>query len=119
MGCSASRTVQDIIDARHLDGGGGPADYPRAATEFYAMGVPEFAIICWIAAGRPKIAESIYEQSNFYLADSRISPINPVWRMIIATRTSDESIYAAAAAEYGRCRQPAPPTWVLRALGSV
>jgi hypothetical protein len=119
MGCGASRTAQDIVRACYLDGSGGPADYPRAANEFYALDLPEFAMICWIAAGRPQIAERIYERVNFYLTDSQISPINPVWRMIVAARTVDESIFAAACAEYVRRRQPAAPTWILRALGSV
>jgi hypothetical protein len=66
-------------------------DYPRAAAKFEAIGSHEYAILCWLAASRPSIAESIYERCGLSIIDNSLE-ITPIWRMIRAAheeRTAD------------------------------
>lgn len=109
------RSTEDIARARHLDGSGGPPDYPRAANEFYTIGAPDFAIFCWLAADRPLIAERIYERSGFYLVDNQFGARIPVWRMIVGARTSDTHVFEEGREAYFGIVGHTPP-WVERAL---
>jgi hypothetical protein len=113
-GCCSGPTIRSTDDVvnRYLTT---PADYPRAARAFEQIGAPEFAIICWIAAGRPHIAEAVYERTKFYYLDNVLSPQIPVWRLIVGSHNNDEKILAGALNEYIRSRGEVAE-WLKRAL---
>jgi hypothetical protein len=107
----AIRSTDDVVN-RYLTT---PADYPRAARAFEQIGAPEFAIICWIAAGRPQTAEAVYERTKFYDIDNMLSSQIPVWRLIVGAYNGDDKIMAAALHEYIRSRGELAE-WLKRAL---
>lgn len=111
-------STEEITRARHLDGAGGPPDYPRPANDFYAIGAPDFAIFCWLAADKPLLAERVYERSGFYLVDNQFGARIPVWRMIVGARMGDIRIFEEARAAYFSI-MGATPTWVEHALMRV
>lgn len=112
-------STEEIARLRHLDASGGRPDYPRAATDFFAIGAPDFAIICWLAANRPTIAERIYEHSSFYLVDNQLGPRIPVWRMIVGVKTGDAKIVDEGRADYMRAMEGAVPRWLERTLARL
>jgi hypothetical protein len=108
----AIRSTDDVI-AQYLTL---PVDYPRAARTFEQIGAPEFAILCWLAAGKSAVAERVYDRSGLYLIDNKISAGSiPMWAMIVGARNGDESIVAYAVHEYIRIRGPLP-VWINSAL---
>ena len=113
------RSTEDIVRARHLDGSGGPPDYPHAARDFTNIGVPDFAIFCWLAADRPLLAESIYESSGFYFVDNEIGSRIPVWRMITGVKTGDIMLVDDGRNEYMRVMGNRIPLWLARTLSLI
>lgn len=113
------RSTDDIARARHLDGSGGPPDYPQAARDFTAIGAPDFAIFCWLAADRPLIAERVYERSGFYLLDNLIGSRIPVWRMITGVKTGDVILVDEGRDEYMRVMGGHISPWLARTLSLI
>ena len=113
------RSTHDIVRAWHLDASGGPPDYPQAARDFTAIGAPDFAIFCWLAAGRPYLAERVYEQSGFYLVDNQLGSRIPVWRMIMGAKMGDIHIIDDGKADYMRAHGGTVSPWVERALSLI
>ena len=113
-------STEEIVRVRHLDGSGGPPDYPRAANDFYKIGAPDFAIFCWLAADRAHVAERIYDRTGFYLVDNQIGARIPVWRMIVGAKTGDVMLIDEGRVDYMRAMGDRRlPPWVERALSLI
>lgn len=116
MGISCTRPVisetTDVVQ-RYLSD---PVDYPRAATAFEELGCHEYAVFCWLAAGRPMTAERVYERGGLTVVDNRFGD-TPIWRMIIMTRAGEFASVEASKAQYISARNP--PEWLARIIAAI
>lgn len=93
-----------------------PVDYPRAATAFEDIGSHEYAVFCWLAAGRPMTAERVYERGGLTVVDNRLGD-TPIWRMIIMTRAGEFAQVDDCKAAYVASRNP--PEWLAQVIAAI
>lgn len=114
--CTRPRLVENVdVVSRYLTNPD-TIDYPRAAVAFEQIGAHEYAVICWLAAGRPQLAERVYERGGLAVIDNRFGN-TPIWRMIIFTRMNDFDKVEAYKKEYLTNRQP--NEWVRRIIAAI
>ena len=90
-------------------------DFPRAATAFEKIGSHEYAVLCWLAAGKPDVAERVYNTSGITVVDNRYGD-TPIWRMIIFTRIGDYESIKKCKEQYLSVRQ-AP--WISHIVAAI
>jgi hypothetical protein len=93
-----------------------PVDYPRAATAFEELGYHEYAVLCWLAAGRPMIAERVYERGGLAIIDNRLGN-TPIWRLIIMTRADEIIQVEDCKSQYVAVKNP--PEWLTRIIAAI
>lgn len=91
-------------------------DYPRAATSFEKIGSHEYAVFCWLAAGRPMTAERVYERGGLSIVDNRYGD-TPIWRMIIMTRAGEFERVEDCKTQYITARNP--PEWLASVIAAI
>ena len=91
-------------------------DYPRAAAAFEKIGSHEYAVLCWLAAGRPAIAERVYERGGLTIIDNRYGD-TPIWRMIVFVRGEDAEKLAECKELYLVARNNLP--WLSRIVAAI
>lgn len=118
MGIISSRSValnqNENIVQKYLENPD-TMDFPQAAGAFEHIGSYEYAVLCWLAAGRPTIAERVYERGGVALVDDRFG-YTPIWRMICAIREGRIDIIDETKRRYLEERS-AP--WIARIVAAI
>lgn len=114
--CTRPRLVENTDVIRQYLANPEAIDYPRAAAAFEEMGSHEYAVLCWLAAGRPQLAERVYERGGLAIVDNRFGD-TPIWRMIIFTRAGEFDKVEMYKQEYLSGRQHIE--WIARIVAAI
>jgi hypothetical protein len=116
IACTRPRLVENTDVVRQYLANPEMVDYPRAAAAFEQIGSHEYAVLCWLAAGRPQLAERVYERGGLTILDNRFGD-TPIWRMIILTRMDEFDKVEKYKHEYLIARNHSE--WVARIVAAI